>query len=218
MKQLFSAMLALAILFTCILPACADEIINFSFNMEDYLAAHEGDLAAHPNLDDYFDPEMARDNQNLSNYIAVCRRFGTYGKLAEALLCAACIPYGRTPEQCVAELRLKGFEFEHNIYMTLPDGVSTFDMTAADDGTMQLLMLQEVCLTFSSNVALYLCTEAMPTAFEPMENADSPDASMWELAKTPSGSIVCAHLEFLDERTREWLTWDFTSPENYRDA
>lgn len=219
MHRFFAACLALAILFTFILPAHAEEIRPFGFDLhpEEHLTA-DGDAAAFASLlDNVFDPEMACDNERMTNYIAACKRFGAYGKLAEALLCAACIPYGQSPERCAAELQRKGFEFEYEIYGTLPDGVSLFDATYADDGTAQLRMMRELCMTFSPSVSLYLRTASEPVDMIPMELSDAPDIPMWTPAEAlTGGKIVAAHLQFFNEQTQEWLTWDFTSPESYR--
>ena len=219
MNRFFAMCLALAILFTFVLPAQAEEIKLFGFDLhlEEQLSA-DGDAAAYASLlDNILAPEMARDNERMTNYIAACRRFGGYGKLAEAILCAACIPYGRSPEQCVAELQRKGFKFEHEIYGALPDGVSLFEVSYADDGTAQLLMMREVCMRFSSSVSLYLRTASEPVDMLPMELPDMPDVPMWTPAEElTGGAIAAAHLQFFDEQTQEWLTWDFTSPESYQ--
>ena len=160
------------------------------------------------------------DNADLSSYIEKCEQFGTYEELAEALLCAACISYGESPEQCVTELQEKGFTFESAISTELSYNADLFDVAYDADGTARTPMMQEVALIFSSQVTLYLRTEDQMIAVEPANDvAGIQDADIWmPVEDVTDGNIIAAHLQFFDEDAQEWITWNFMSPDDYKEG
>lgn len=164
--------------------------------------------------------EKITDNADLSSYIAACKQFGTYEEVAEALLCAACIPYGESPEQCVAVLQDKGFEFQFTISTELPYNVTPFDVTYSADGKAELPMMKEVAIVFSPAITLYLRTEAQMISLVPANDVTGiQDGNVWMPNEDiDGGKIVGAHLQFFDETSQEWITWTFMSPENYKEA
>ena len=164
--------------------------------------------------------EKITDKADLSNYIADCEQFGTYEEVAEALLCAACIPYGESPEQCVAVLQDKGFEFQYTISTELPYNVTSFDVTYSTDGGAELPMIREVAVVFSPAITLYMRTEAQMISLVPAnDEAGIQDGNIWMPNEDMhEGKIVGAHLQFFDESSQEWITWTFMSPENYKEA
>ena len=154
------------------------------------------------------------DYTDLSDYTALCEQFGSYSELGKAFLCAACIPYGATPEECVEELKNKGFEFEYHIYADMPVGATTADFVYSDDGTVEVYLMRELEMVFSPGVILCARTEASLVPVKEMEGY--PKDGLWTPdGEPPTGQIVSAHLEFIDEETQEYVTWTFAPHEEY---
>ena len=163
---------------------------------------------------------MITDHDDLSSYIDGCEKFESYEGLAEALLCAACIPYGESPEDCVALLQEKGFDFEYKIGVNLPYSVDPFeDMTYSADGTPRFPMMREAHMVFSPTVSLFLRTESQMIALK--TTADDPNAQrddLWTPAEpVTGGKVMAAHLQFFDEEAQAWITWTLTSHDIYKE-
>ena len=168
--------------------------------------------------------EKLTDQADLRASIADCAQFGQYDALAEALLCAASIPYGASLEDCVAELQGKGFDFECEIYAALPNDVREQIETWIDDDAGQIPMMREAALVFSPTVALYLRTESTMVDLIPADEdfADAgmnvtEDMALWKPAGAPTeGSVIAAHLQCFDEASQAWITWTFASADVYK--
>ena len=168
--------------------------------------------------------EKLTDHADMRGYIADCAQFGQYDALAEALLCAASIPYGASPEDCVAELQGKGFDFEYEIYATLPNDVREQIGTWIDGDAGQIPVMREAALVFSPTVALYLRTESTMVDLIPADEdfADAgvnvtEDMALWKPAGAPTeGSVIAAHLQCFDEASQAWITWTFASADVYK--
>ena len=220
MRRTILVSIIIALVLISGISANAEEKENNHADVSDCIAAWE-QLISEISTDA---EEKENNHVDVSDRIAACEQFGSYKEIAEALFCAACIPYGKSPEDCVAKLQSAGFNFEYEIYPALPNDVSTFDVTYNMDGTPELSMMREVSLTFSPTVALYLRTKSTPIALASAaeEYADrgvavTEDMEFWKLAEDlPEGKIIAAHLQYFDENTQEWITWTFMSPDKYK--
>ena len=163
---------------------------------------------------------LITDYDDLSSYIDRCERFESYEEIAEALLCAACIPYGESPEDCVALLLEKGFDFEYKIGVDMAHDIDLFDdVIYSADGTPSLPMMRQVELVFSPVVSLFLRTESQMIALK--TTADDPNAQrddLWTPAEpVTGGKVMAAHLQFFDEEAQAWITWTLTSDDIYKE-
>ena len=164
------------------------------------------------------------DQADLRASIADCAQFGQYDALAEALLCAASIPYGAGLEDCVAELQGKGFDFEYEIYAALPNDVREQIGSWIDGDAGQIPVMREAALVFSPTVALYLRTESSMVDLIPADGdfADAgvnvtEDMALWKPDGEPTeGSVIAAHLQCFDEASQTWITWTFAPSDVYR--
>ena len=166
--------------------------------------------------------KKASDNADMFYYIQECDAYGEKRALAQALLCAACIPYGSSPEDCVAELKEKGFEFEYEIHTAIPGSVpELLDDYCKEDGSVELPMRRQVSMVFSPNVEMFMKTESIPMPVD-SEATSAAEGSqilkIWaggEDLPAGQGEIIGAHVRYFDEQTEEWITWTFVSPDYY---
>ena len=160
------------------------------------------------------------DYDDLTSYIDRCERFEAYEAIAEALLCAACIPYGESPEDCVALLQDKGFDFEYKIGVDMAHDIDLFDdVVYSADGTPSLPIMRQVELVFSPVVSLFLRTESQMIALKTtVDNPDVQRADLWTPAEpVTGGKIMAAHLQFFDKEAQAWITWTLTSDDIYKE-
>lgn len=159
------------------------------------------------------------DSEDMTSYIDNCEEIIGHQELLEGFLCAACIPYGVAPEQCVDLLRQQGFDYEYSIFTTYMDsdllnGVSSFRLFAP-----KVRMFREVQIVISPEVTLFARTEAIATPLKQNDEMSQSDLDVWSpenVDLTNRGKIVSAHLQFMDTSTEEYITWTFASHEDYQ--